>query len=195
MNNLFDSANYPDAVPAELTAGARWVWTRSDITAAYPTADYTLKFRFCFLASPYTESTITAGKVDSAHVVEESQSATGSYLVGDHTWQAVIVRDSDDEEIIVDRGFFKVLPNLGDSPAEASSWVYQVLAAIRATILGTASKEQASYSIGGRSLSLRTISELMELEQEFSKRWKAEIAENNRAAGRSCASNTIRVKF
>lgn len=195
MQNQFTAANYPDQVPAELTAGARWAWTRSDITAAYPTASYTLTFRFTELASPNTTSTITAGKVSSAHVVTVGIADTaGAYPAGDYTWQAIITRDSDSEQALVDQGIVKILPDITGAGA-ASSWVYRVLTAIRATIEGTASKEQSAYSIGGRSLSLRSIAELMELEKDFSRRWRKECADVNVAAGRAVSSNTIKVRL
>lgn len=195
MQNQFDSTTYPDQVPAELTAGARWAWTRSDITAAYPTATYTLSFRLFELASPNTQQTITAAKVSSAHVVTVPVADTaGAYVAGDYSWQAIVTRDSDGEQVQVDQGFVKILADVSGA-ATTASWVYRVLAAIRATIEGTASKEQSAYSIGGRSLSLRSVAELLELEKDFARRWATEIAKTNQAAGRSTATGTIRVRF
>lgn len=191
MENQFDSTAYPDSVPAELTAGNRWAWTRSDITAAYPTASYTLKFRLSLLESPYSDIELTASKVSSAHVVEVSQSTTAGYGAGEYSWSAVVVRDSDSEEVTVDRGHVTVEPDLGASPGDTRSWVYRVLVAIRATIEGTASKEQAGYSIGGRSLSLRSPTELLELEREFSRRWRDEKRDIDRKAGRAAGSRVL----
>lgn len=184
MNNLFDSSNYPDAVPEELVAGNRWGWTRSDITAAYPTASYTLKFRFSLMAAPYSDYSVTATKASSAHVIEVATSTTEGYQAGEYSWQAIAVRDSDSEEVTVDRGFVTIVPDLGDTPGNTSSWVYRTLVAIRANLEGTASREDASYSIGGRSLARRTVDELLTLEREFAKRWEAEKAAINRKAGR-----------
>lgn len=191
MLNQFDSTTYPDAVPAELTAGARWAWTRSDITDAYPTASYTLSFRLCELASPYTQQTVTAGKVASAHVVEVPIADTaGAYVAGDYSWQAIVTRDSDGEQVQVDQGLVTILPDLA-TDAATSSWVYKTLQAIRATLQGTASKEEASYSIGGRSLSRRSIPELMDLEREFAKRWRDERNAIDRKAGRVSGSRVL----
>ncbi len=195
MQNLFDSSAYPDSVPAELTAGSRWAWKRPDITSTYPTATYTLKFRLSLLAEPFSDYSITASKVSSAHVVEVATSVTNGYAAGDYGWSAVVVRDSDSEEVVVDQGFITIKPDLGASPGDTRSWVYKVLTAIRATIEGTASKEQSGYSIGGRSLSLRTPGELLELEREFSKRWNQEKAKANIAAGRMSGANTVLVRF
>jgi hypothetical protein len=191
MQNVFDTDNYPDKVPSDLHSGNRWAWTRSDITSVYETASYTLLFRLSLLAEPFSDFTITAGKVSSAHVVEESQADTGGYPVGDYEWQAVIVRDSDAEEVTVDRGFLSIHADLGSSPGDARSWVYTVLQNVRATIQGTATEKQSSYSIGGRALSLRTPEELLDLEREFARRWKEEKAEADRKAGRSTNSRVL----
>lgn len=191
MENLFDSAKYPNSVPAELTAGSRWAWTRSDITAAYPTATYTLKFRFSQLDDPYADYSVTAGKGTGAHVVEVATSASGAYAAGAYTWSAVVVRDSDSEEVAVDTGFVTIRPDLGAAPGDTRSWVFQVLTAIRANLLSSASKAQMRMVIGGRELESRSYSELLGLEQEFAKRWKQEQAEINRAAGRPAGSRVL----
>jgi hypothetical protein len=194
MINQFSAENYPDQVPAELASGARWAWTRSDITSAYPTSAYTLSFRLTQLDSPNVSSTITAAKTGSAHVVEVSADDTkGAYAAGDYSWQAIITRDSDGEQVQVDAGLVVITPDLAQ-PGVASSWVYQVLTAIRATLKNTASKEQAAYSIGGRSLSMRSIPELMEMEKEFADRWRRERQDAERKAGRA-AGNRVLVKM
>jgi hypothetical protein len=185
MNNLFDSENYAEKVPDELTAGALFAWTRPDITAAYPTALYTLSFRFTLLASPYTEETITAGKVSGAHVVTESD--TGSYTAGEYRWFAIVTRDSDSATVQVDEGLVTIRPSSGQD----NGHVYRTLMAIRATIEGTASNEQLRVEIGGRVLEYRSPNELMALEKEYSKRWAREKAEINRKAGRQAKSRTL----
>lgn len=185
MNNLFDTANYPDQVPDELTVGALFSWTRSDITAAYPTDLYTLSFRFALLESPYTEETLTASKVDSAHVIAESE--TGSYSAGEYRWYAKVTRDSDSAAVQVDEGLVTFRPASGDDTGH----VYKTLSAIRAVIEGTASREESAYSINGRSLNLRTPEELLTLEREYGKRWAREKAEINRKAGRAAKSRVL----
>jgi hypothetical protein len=190
MQNQFDSSAYPDSVPEELTAGSRWAWTRSDITAAYPTASYTLKFRFSLLESPYTDESVTASKADSAHVVEVASADTG-YTAGAWSWSAVIVRDSDSEEVTVDTGFVTVKPDLGASPGDTRAWIYQVLTAIRANLLDQASRSQKRIVINGRELESRSYSELVGLEQEFSKRWQAEQRKVDRKAGRASGSRVL----
>lgn len=191
MENKFDTANYPDSVPAELTAGSRWAWTRSDITAAYATSLYTLKFRFSLLEDPFTDYEITAGKVSAAHVVEVASADTAAKTPGAYTWTAVVVRDSDSEEVSVDTGFLSIKPDLGASPGDTRSYVYQVLTAIRATLLDSATKSQKRLVINGRELENRSHSELLGLEREFSKRWRDEQRDIDRKAGRPAGSRVL----
>ena len=180
MNNLFDSSNYPNVEPDAIVAGTRAAWTRSDITSAYPTASYTLKYKFKLQDGEWDLETITASKVSSAHVIELSTSSTACYKPGDYRWQAIVVRDSDGEEVVVDEGFSVVKAQSGD----IRSHNLTVLQAIRATIEGTASNEQAEYSINGRTLKRRTIAELTELEQLYASRWQTEKAQIDRENGR-----------
>jgi len=191
MKNEFDSDNYLDAIPAELTAGSRWAWTRSDVTAAYATTLYTLQFRLSLLESPYSDFEITSGKTGSVHVVEESQADTAGYAAGAYSWSAVIVRDSDSEEIAIDGGFLTIKPDFGASPGDTRSYVYATLVAIQANLQDSASKSQMRMVIGGRELESRSYHELLELEREFTKRWKAEQDEADRKAGRSVTSRVL----
>jgi hypothetical protein len=191
MTNLFDSANYPEGLPAQIVAGNRWAWKRADLTAVYGTDDYQLKYRFKLLADPYSNFDVTANVISSVFVFEVGEDTTGDFPPGEYSWQAVVVRSSDSAEVTTDRGVVEVLPDLGANPgAEGASWTYRVLSAIRKTIEGTASREDASYSIAGRSLSRRTTAELLELEAEFSRRWAQEKRKIDRTNGRK-SSNRI----
>jgi hypothetical protein len=193
MENKFDSDNYPDQEPQELAVGARWAWTRSDITKTYPTASYTLKYKFSLLDSAGTVGTITATKSDSAHVVEVAVSTTESFAAGDYYWQAVIVRDSDSEEVVVDTGYWTLINDL-DADVDTRSHNYKVLKAIESCIEGTATKDQQSYAIAGRSLSRRSIEELLMLKNEYRRLWNEEKREKRRKAGRN-VNNDVFARF
>lgn len=190
MKNQFDSENYPDREPDQLVVGERWAWKRPDIAAAYPTATFTLKYRFSIQNATGTVTEITATKSGSAHVVEVSQTDTSGYAAGDYFWQAVIIRDADSEEVVVDSGYWELQPNL-DEAVDTRSHNYITLMAIRAVIEQTATKEQASYSVAGRSLSRRNLEELMELEREYLRRWQNEKKEKRRQSGRKIGNRVL----
>ena len=185
MNNLFDSDNYPDEVPTELVVGTLWGWKRSDITAAYPTATYTLKFRIVQLDSPYTDYEIEAGKVDAEHVVNST--STANYAKGDYRWYAIVTRDSDSVSVQVDEGLVTVRPAAGQD----DDHTYRTLAAIRATIEGTATSAQRRVEIAGRVLENYGIAELLQLEATYAKRWRNLKAGLERKAGRTAKSSVL----
>ena len=187
MINLFDSANYPDKEPDSIIAGSRIGWTRADITSTYPTATYTLIYKFKLQSGDWDFEKITAGKVSSAHVVELSKNTTAGFKAGDYKWQAIVVRDSDSEAIVVDEGFASVSAQAGD----IRSHNLTVLQAIRSTIEGTASHEQAEYSINGRTLKRRSIAELVELEQLYASRWENEKSATDKLNGRTTTSSVL----
>lgn len=192
MKNLFDSATYPDREPDELVVGSRWGWTRSDITSAYPTATYTLKYRFNLMTANGAVVEFTASKTASAHVVEVASDTTAGYTKGDYLWQAIVVRDSDDEEVTVDSGYSILIPKLADgSTADTRSHTYITLKAIEAVLQSVATKEQQSHSIAGRSLSRYSHSELVEFHEKYERKWKAEVEEKRRKSGRSTGKRVL----
>ena len=44
MANLFDSSNYPETEPANIIAGDRAAWKRTDLGIDYAPASYSLKY-------------------------------------------------------------------------------------------------------------------------------------------------------
>lgn len=163
--NLFD--DIPDSEPSELTAGDLWAWTRSDLTADYPPASYTLKYVFFSQSSTLTKFEFTASKVDDTHKVNIAGTTTKGYKAGDYQYQIQIIRDSDSELVTVGEGFFKVLPALTSATGDIRSHARKVLDAINATIEKTATKEQQSYTVAGRSLARRSIDELLTLRDRY----------------------------
>tara|TARA_R110002020_G_scaffold98979_6_gene235246 strand:- start:2806 stop:3381 length:576 start_codon:yes stop_codon:yes gene_type:complete len=186
MINQFDTDNYPTKEPKSVVVGTLFNWKRPDITDAYGTTDYNLEYRFSLQSETVTAITINAGKIDSAFVVQESQSVTSNYKDGFYFWQAVIVRISDSEEVLVDSGYMEFTPDA--SVSDTRSHNYITLKNIRATIQGTATKDQSSYSVAGRSLSRRSIDELLKLEETYLRRWNSELAAKD---GRSNVSTVL----
>jgi hypothetical protein len=187
MNNQFDTDNYPTQEPDTLSAGERWAWVRPDITGAYPTDSYTLKYLLTLQSSASAQLVITALKTAEKHVIEVGKAITDGYTAGDYAWQAVIVRDSDGEEVVVDDGLLLVVAQTGDIRSHSQ----KVLQAIRALIEGTATRDQQEYTINGRTLKRRSIPELLEIERVYAARWKAEKKAIARKAGRLASTNTL----
>lgn len=173
MINLFDSANFQEGVPKSLIQGSYAGWVDTEITTTYPPALYTLKYVFNARVGPYSSEIVTAAKVSDAHQVTMDGSVTKTMPVGEHAWQAIVVRDADSAEIAVKSGLLDLKASLAGSE-DTRTWAEQVLDNIRETIKGTASDKVASFTIGNRSLVSRSMAELLALEKDFSDRVKKE---------------------
>ena len=68
MTNAFDSSSYPTTEPAELNAGDRWAWKRSDL-GEYG-ADYTLTYVARLDSNGTTTFTFDGAWGSGAYVVE-----------------------------------------------------------------------------------------------------------------------------
>jgi hypothetical protein len=187
MKNVFDRSQYPAREPRSAVARDRWVWRRSDIAALYPTDTYELSYRFTNQADTTDVQEAVATAVDGDYIIEVEASDTELFSAGTWTWEAVILRTADALEAVVDHGTLEVIA------AGAASHTLKVLQAIRATIEGTASEDQARIEIGGRVLERRSIRELTDLEALYSRRWKAERAAVDRAAGRPVSRTLIKM--
>lgn len=190
MQNQFDTDNYPTTEPGELVSGTRWAWKKPDITSVYPTALYSLRYRLSLQESAGTAFEFDALKTDGSHVVEIESFSTEEYTAGHYVWRSFIVRDSDASEVFISEGVIDVRPSL-ESGADARSHTLRVLQAIRSTIEGTASEDQLRIEIAGRVIERRSVSELMDLEREYNKRWMREKREYDRKAGKTAPRRVL----
>jgi hypothetical protein len=190
MQNLFDIANFPDGEPSELVAGSHWGWTRSDITAAYPTAEYTLKYRINLQSGLFSSWTIAAAKTGAVHVIDQAKAATSGFTAGDYQWQAVLVRDSDSAEVVVDTGMLVISAEFTNG-VDTRTFAVKALGAIQATLLGNASNAQQEFTISGKTVISRSYTEMLKLEEVFIKRVNAEKNAIERKAGRPVKSRVL----
>ncbi len=177
MANLFESTNYPETEPLNITAGDRTTWKRTDLGTDYPPASYSLTYSARLENSGVNEISITASESGDDYIIEVGQSTSADYVAGNYHWQAYITRTSDSERITIDSGTWEVVANRNISTADPRGHVKKVLDAIEATIEGRATKDQESYSIQGRSLSRTPIGDLVVLRD----RYKAEYIKETRA--------------
>lgn len=180
MGNAFDVENYPDTEPEELVIGDRWLWKRSDLSADYPTASYSLQYVADKQGTGSTSFTLSATETDGVYLIEVASATTATYTAGTYSWQAYITRTSDSQRISVARGTWKVIPNLSASTADPRSHVKKVLDAIEAVIESRASVDQMAYTIQGRSLSRTPLPDLLKLRDTY----KAEYANELNTARR-----------
>lgn len=188
--NRFDPSTFPDMPPAYLVAGDYWAWRAKSITSSYGTADYNLIFRLSLLADESPSVEIACTSDGGGFLAQYGSSDTKTLEPGDYYWQAVVVRVADGEEVTADAGMLVVRPGIG-AAGDMRSHAYRVLMAIRACILGTADKDQQSYTIAGRSLSRRSPEELVKLENVYAKLVEKEKAGLDAESGRPVSKRVL----
>ncbi len=187
MSNAFDSSNYPTQIPDVLQVGDYWAWKRSDLSGDYPTASYSLKYKF-YLIDGTTASnfTLTASESNDEYLI--ATSSTSSYTAGDYRWVSIIIRSSDSAESYLEEDYITLLDN------GVRSHTKIVLDSLYAVIEGRATMDQSSMSIAGRSLSRMSIDELIQFRDSYEARWEIEKKRARIANGKP-SGNTIRVQF
>lgn len=179
--------------PAEIVVGDFVQWKRTDLADTYPPASYTLNY-IARIAGGGNEINITATNETTHYLIQASSSTTSSYNAGDYHWQVEIVRNSDSERKVVDRGNFKVIADLDLNSADPRSHAEIMLSKIESLLQGKADADVSSYSIAGRSLTKMTFEELREAEQYFAGRVLAEKTKLDAQNHRETAA-TIKVRF
>ena len=189
--NYFDEVQ--EGEPSEIVVGDFIQWKRSDLVDAYPPSSYTLNY-VARIAGGANEINITATDGTTHYLVQASSTVTADYNPGDYHWQVEIVRNSDSERKVVDRGHFSVVPDLDINSSDPRSHSEIMLSKIESLLQGKADADVSSYSIAGRSLTKMTFEELREAEQYFAGRVLSEKAKLDAQNHRN-TSATIKVRF
>ncbi len=179
-------AEIPNTEPTEIIAGDTTKWKRIDLSD-YPASTWTLKYVF---RGPSVQN-ITAIADGNNFSVTISAAISANWVAGDYVWEAYVTKGAGEnlERYRIDSGYLKVKPNLEGVAGiyDGRTYVKKVLDAIEATIEGTATKEQASITVAGRTLTRRTIEELLALRDKFRVEYvaeqKAEKIKNGLATG------------
>jgi len=163
MANAFDPALAPEGEPSEIVVGDYVQWKRSDLVADYPPADFTASYIARITGGGNTEILITGTNYNSgeAYLFTAASSITADFTAGDYHFQLEIVRNSDGNRIVVDRGAFTAIVDLDVGGADPRTHAEKMLTKIEALLEGRADADVQSYSIAGRSLTKMTPDELV----------------------------------
>jgi hypothetical protein len=194
MANLFDTDNAPTSEPTEVTVGSYIQWKRPDLSADYPTADYSLIYIMRIRGGGATEITITASEVGGEYVVQVPSATSAAWVAGDYHWQAEIQRTSDSSRVLVDRGDITIKPDLDDNNTDPRSHAEIMLDKIQSLLEGRADKDVSSYSINGRSIAKMNISDLLQWRDYYRKEVIKEKRDQAIANGKP-VKTTVKVRF
>ena len=161
MANLFDAASAPEGEPSEVVVGDYIQWKRSDLTTDYPTADYTATYVARITGGGASEIQLTGTASNGAYLFTADSTTSAAFVPGYYHWQLEIVRNSDSNRIVVDRGAFTAIVDLDVNNSDPRTHAEKMLTKIESLLEGRADSDVANYSIQGRSLTKLSIDELV----------------------------------
>jgi hypothetical protein len=161
MANLFDVANSPTQEPLQIVVGDFVQWRRTDLGADYPNDQYTANYVARINAGGTAEIQIAGTAHDSDFLFSVPSATSAAYVVGDYHWQLEVVRLSDSERIVLDRGNFATVPDLDATGADPRSHAQIMVNKIESILENRADSDVSNYSINGRSLVKLTIDDLL----------------------------------
>lgn len=151
------------AVPSTITKGTSVLFEIDDYTVEFPAATYTGTLQF----SPHdtTQAAVaiaaTGASAAGGWQFDLTAAAFTNLVAGQYTW--VLEASAAGERFVVDRGRCTVYADPTTAGTDLRSHARIVLEAIQAVIENRATKDQASYTIAGRSLSRTPLPELLML--------------------------------
>lgn len=156
----------PTQVPVQLLAGDTWEWTRE--FADYPASTHSAAWYFEKADHNFSVAAAAAGDTFTGTV---AAATSAGYRAGKYRWRLVVTRTADSVRKTVESGWLDVLPD----PAAAGnvdhrSTALVVLDMIDAYLRDPTNLTASSYSLGGRSLSRWSRSDLL-VERD---KWKTE---------------------
>lgn len=194
MANLFDPDNAPEGEPLEIVVGDYIQWKRSDLVSDYPLALYTAQYVARITAGGNTEITLPATEQDDTYLFVADSETTANFVAGYYHWQLEIIRTSDGNRIVVERGDFTVVADLDVSGADPRTHAQIMIDKIESILDGKADSDVGSYSIAGRSLTKMTFAELMDARDRYKAEFAKTITEERAKRGKPTGA-TVKVRF
>jgi hypothetical protein len=167
--NLFDPAQSPTIEPQTIVVGDFIQWRRTDLSQDYPNTLYTANYVARISQGNSSEIQIPSTVYGEDYLFTVESSDSEDFAVGFYHWQLEIVRISDGNRIVIDRGTFTGLADLDVNGADPRTHAEKMVAKIEGILEGKADSDVASYSIAGRSLTKMSPSELTEWRDYYRK--------------------------
>ena len=194
MANLFDPAQSPTTEPEKIVVGDFIQWRRTDLSEDYPNTLYTANYVARITKGGSSEIQLPSTVYGEDYLFTVDSETSTDFNVGYYHWQLEIVRISDGNRIVIERGSFTAIADLDVNGADPRSHAEIMVDKIQTILEGKADSDVSSYSINGRSLTKFSPSELLEwrdyYKKEFAKEKRAELI----ALGKK-TNSTILMRF
>lgn len=194
MANLFDAANAPTEVPAEIVIGDFVQWKNTEYSSDYANTAHTLTFIARSGTGANVEFTITATNTDDDYLFTAASSVTADYIAGLFHYQIEVLETSSSNRIVVDQGELNVVVDLDVNAVDPRTHSEKMLQKIEAVLENRADGDLSSYSIAGRSISKMTPEELLTWRDYYRREVKAHQRKLDIKHGRKTGS-TILMRF
>lgn len=194
MANLFDPANSPTQEPIEVVVGDFIQWRRTDLSADYPNDEYTATYIARITGGGANEITLTGTAYGVDYLFSVLSAVSADFAVGYYHWQLEMVRNSDSERIVVDRGTFTAIPDLDVDQSDPRTHAEIMVDKIEARLESRADVDVSNYSINGRSLVKMSIDELMKWRDYYRAELTMEKRKERVRRGKSTGA-TVKVRF
>jgi len=194
MANLFDAANAPTTEPETVVVGDYIQWKRTDLGADYANNLYSATYVARITGGGANEIQITGTASGDDYLFTVDSETSADFTPGLYHWQLEIVRDSDSNRIVVDRGLFTVLVDLDVNQSDPRTHAEIMIDKIESLLSGKADADVSSYSIAGRSLTKLSFSELVEARDYYRREYQRELIAERIRRGKSTGA-TVKVRF
>lgn len=194
MANLFDAANAPTTEPLEVVVGDFIQWKRTDLGTDYPNDQYTATYvaRITGGGASEIQLTGTASGEDYLFTVDSATSA--DFNAGYYHWQLEIVRNSDSERLVLERGTFEAIVDLDVNNVDPRTHAEIMVDKIEAVLQNRADADVQNYSIQGRSLVKMPIDDLLRWRDYYRTELAMEKRKERVRRGKSTGA-TIKARF
>lgn len=194
MANLFDPAESPTTEPQQIVVGDFIQWRKTNLSDDYPNTLYTANYVARISGGGSTEIQLPSTVYGDDYLFTVDSATSTDFVAGYYHWQLEIIRISDNNRIVVERGSFTAIEDLDVNGADPRSHAEIMVDKIEGILQGKADSDVSSYSIAGRSLTKMSPSELTEwrdyYRKEFAKEKKAEAIKLGKKT-----SSTILMRF
>ena len=194
MANAFDPATSPTVEPSEVVVGDFIQWRRTDLSDHYPNDEYTATYIARITGGGNTEIELAGTAYGEDYLFTVSSATSADFVPGYYHWQLEILRNSDSNRIVIDRGAFDAIVDLDQGGADPRTHAEIMLTKIETLLEGKADSDVANYSINGRSLTKLGIAELIEWRDYYEAKVIKQRRKEQIKLGRAVPA-TVKVRF
>jgi hypothetical protein len=194
MANLFDAANAPTQEPLEVVVGDFIQWRRTDIGSDYPNDEYTATYVARLTGGGAAEIQIQGTAYNTDYLFSVPSATSASFTPGVYYWQLEMLRDSDSERGVIERGSFKIDVDLDADNADPRSHAAIMVDKIESVLQNRADSDVANYSINGRSLVKLSIDDLIRWRNYYRAELAMETRKERAKRGKPTGA-TVKVRF